>query len=883
MLLKQYQREALDKLQRFFVQAQLLGPEQAYARVAPQDGNPYAAAYEAVPGLKDCPHVCLRLPTGGGKTLLAARAISLAAKFQDRKFPVVLWMTPSNVIRKQTAEALRNHRHPYRRALNADFGGQVEILDIGKFTQLLPHDLTGSACVVVTTIQALRVTHTEGRKVYAPNEFMYPHFEKISPETLKGLELELTADGKVKHSFANLLHIFRPVVIVDEAHNAVTALTKELHRRIRPACIIEFTATPRDEKGKALHNVLVSVPATRLREEEMIKLPIALTEHQTWQAAVNGAIAERARLAEIARREGEPFRPVALYQAQDRNQPVSVETLKTHLVESEGIAPNQIAIATGDQRELDGVDLNDPQCPVEHVITVQALKEGWDCPAAYVLCSVANVGSATAVEQLLGRVMRMPFASRRSNAELNRAYAHIPETQFAHAAHALRDKLVKKMGFEEGEAEQAVEQQLPELSGESDPLFSTESLTVEAETPPDFSRCSPEELAETEQSVEIRQEAAGAVKITIRDALPEAAQEAIARATPEPAREKTRVLLRNWDLAKRQRRSPAQRGVPFAPLPQLFFFHEGEKFEASPDHMEDLTEWNPLEQPNFLLEEGEFNLEETASGFEVSLILEGKREKVIIEKTGTYQSPELPLLIRDKSESVLRIWLEREIRIQYLTQETLIEFIERNLTDLVNRGISLEKLARFKYALAQSLKKKLDDLRQQALEQSYQRFLFDPENKPLCEYTFKFSKDRTEYEYDFAYNGPYRFEKHYYGVVGNLKPQGEEYDCAVVLDSMEEVKHWIRNVDRKPHSFYLPGAKERAFPDFIAELNDGRILVVEYKGKHLKEYAKPQKAMGELWERESKNGALFLMPTYEKGRKSVRDQIRDKIQNSPRA
>lgn len=882
MLLKQYQQEALDKLQHFFMQAQLLGPEQAHARVAPQDGNPYAAAYEAVPGLEDCPHVCLRLPTGGGKTLLAARAISSAAKFQDREFPVVLWMTPSNIIRKQTVEALRNHRHPYRSALNDDFAGQVEILDIGNFAQLRTYDLMRRACIVVTTMQALRVSNTEGRKVYASNEFVYHHFEQIPPEKLENLDLELAADGSVKYSFANLLHIFRPVVIVDEAHNAVTELTRELHRRIRPACIVEFTATPRDTGGKALHNVLVSVPATRLREEEMIKLPIALTEHQTWQAAVNGAIAERARLAEIARREGEPFRPVALYQAQNQDQPVSVETLKAHLVESEGIAPNQIAVATGKERELDDVDMSDPQCPVEHVITVQALKEGWDCPAAYVLCSVANVASATAVEQLLGRVMRMPFASRRNNAELNRAYAHVPETQFAHAAHALRDKLVKKMGFEEEEAEQAVQQQIPEFSGESDPLFSAESLTVEAEAQPDFSRCSPEEVEETERAVEIRQEAGGAVTITIRDALPEAAQEAIARAAPEPEREKTRMRLRNWDAAKRLRRSPAQRGVPFAPLPQLFFFHEGEKFEASPDHIEDLTEWNPLDQ-DFFLKEGEFNLEETASGFELSLILENKREKVIIETTGTYQSPELPLEIRESSEAALLYWLEREIRTQYLTQETLIEFAQRNVTALMARGITLEKLTRFKYALAQSLKKKLHDLRQQALQESYQRFLFGPQKKLLCEYTFEFSKDRSGYECDFAYNGPYHFEKHYYDVVGNLKSQGEEYDCAVALDSMEEVKHWIRNVDRKPHSFYLPGAKERAFPDFIAELNDGRILAVEYKGKHLKEYAEPKKAVGELWEKESKSGALFLMPTYEKGRKSVRDQIRDKIRNSPRA
>jgi type III restriction enzyme len=101
------------------------------------------------------------------------------------------------------------------------------------------------------------------------------------------------------------------------------------------------------------------------------------------------------------------------------------------------------------------VNLFDPACPVEVVITVEALKEGWDCSFAYVFCSLQKIGSSKDMEQLLGRVLRMPYARRRKSELLNRAYAHVASAQTMQVANALADKLVA-MGFEELEAAQAV-------------------------------------------------------------------------------------------------------------------------------------------------------------------------------------------------------------------------------------------------------------------------------------------------------------------------------------------------------------------------------------------------------------------------------------------
>ena len=879
MLLKNYQRAALEKLERFLNECTLFGAKTAFEAVASGDDNPYAkAGYKPPQGIADCPHVCLRLPTGGGKTLLAARAIAKVALFQQREFPVVLWMTPSNIIRKQTVEALKNPAHPYREAMNKDFGGRVQVWDISECFQIRPQDMTERVCVVVTTIQALRIKSTEGRKVYAHNENFEAHFQRFPHRDLDlHLERRDGEGGEVKFSFVNLLHIHRPLIIVDEAHNAVTGLSAELHRRLRPSCIIEFTATPRDKKGKPMHNVLVNVSATALRDEEMIKLPIELTEHGTWQDAVNGAATTRKRLAEAARNEKEHIRPVVLYQAQDKNQPVTVAVLKDYLLNDERISEEKIAVATGEQRELDDININDPQCPVEHVITVQALKEGWDCPFAYVLCTVANVQSATHVEQLLGRVMRMPFARRRAHKELNRAYAHVPETQFSHAAHALRDKLVAEMGFEEDAASEAVQHILPGASEGAGALSEPLPEEITTASAPDFSACNEAERKVVERAVEVRREAGGATRVIVADVIPPAAREAIAAAVADAdAREKVRHRLQFKNMAFQKFQSPARRGERFAALPQLFFIFDARELEATPENIESVMDWDLLAQ-DCLLDKHEFTIEETATSFKIDFAGEQTAELKIAE-SGQWELPELAGKPEQWSETQLALWLEKEIRTGYLRQAVVAEFARRNVQALIERGQSLEMLNRFKFLLARQLKEKLEKLRAEAANQNYQQVLFAG-SAPVCKFKFEFSPEPLHYEVNYSYAGGYDFQKHYYGVVGDLKSQGEEYDCAVALDRSAEVRYWIRNVERKKCSFKLPLAQGNFYPDFVAELKDGRVLVVEYKGADRVDNrnSRSKKLIGELWERESKGKALFVMPSQQQGAPDVHQQMMNKI------
>lgn len=196
MQLKPYQQSALKALGDFLGKAQEVDPAKAFDWALdqpPLEGQPplskrlgrFGEPYRAPKGLGDTPYCCIRLPTGGGKTILAAHAVPLARDAGlSRDYPLVLWLVTSNVIRQQTVQALADPRHPYRAALDAALGGAVRVFDIGNFAKITPHDLASNVCIVVGTVQTLRVENTEGRKVYQHHEALEPFFSRLDATTL---------------------------------------------------------------------------------------------------------------------------------------------------------------------------------------------------------------------------------------------------------------------------------------------------------------------------------------------------------------------------------------------------------------------------------------------------------------------------------------------------------------------------------------------------------------------------------------------------------------------------------------------------------------------------------------------------------------------------
>jgi len=110
---------------------------------------------------------------------------------------------------------------------------------------------------------------------------------------------------------------------------------------------------------------------------------------------------------------------------------------------------------------------------------------------------------------------------------------------------------------------------------------------------------------------------------------------------------------------------------------------------------------------------------------------------------------------------------------------------------------------------------------------------------------------------------------------------GEEFQCAKAIDAQPEVKYWLRNIARHPNSFRLPTSTDYFYPDFVAKLEDGRILVVEYKGGHLvdSQDTKEKEIMGQMWESQSKGKGLFLLAVKNRDGKTIEQQIKEKVKN----
>ena len=453
----------------------------------------------------------------------------------------------------------------------------------------------------------------------------------------------------------------------------------------------------------------------------MIKMPVMLAETDTWQGAVNSAIGKRAELQHWAEQDREDYiRPIVLFQAQKKNEEVTVEVLKDHLITNENIDPAKIAVATGAQRELDGINLFDPVCPVEYVITIEALKEGWDCSFAYVFCSVANIRSSTDAEQLLGRVLRMPYATGRKAAALNKSYARLVSRHFAEAAHSLRDKLVK-MGFEEKEAEASIEPEQLQFAGG---LFGQQvrlcpTVAVEVDANPEevqsIARVAPEKITVAENSSE-------KTIIQISGFLKPREKTELYEQAPKRLHGALRNGIARWEAEHAHNVAPAQRGETFV-VPRLMAHVQGELVPADTDVLMEYHDWSLADCPT-QLKPADFDIRETSHTFEVDL--EGNRLRIAaVDKKDQFT---MPVHVEDWTENSLIHWLDRQLHDPFISQTDLLAWLNAVVTHLTrDRGIPLSQLMPCKFILARVLGEKIKACRQLAQNNVYQACLFGAE------------------------------------------------------------------------------------------------------------------------------------------------------------
>ncbi|EJC6793048.1 DEAD/DEAH box helicase family protein [Vibrio parahaemolyticus] len=412
---------------------------------------PYVTRFDGLD--RPIPNVCLKVPTGGGKTLLGVAAVErLQTDFFAQQTGMVLWVVPSDAIYKQTWKQLANREHPYRQMLERASGGRVKMLE--KNDAFTKRDTDENLCVMLLMLQSsareskekLRMFKDSGRFTsFFPveddtkaNEALLNRIRNLDPNDLSDYGwLEGIAPGTVsiKQSLGNVLRIIRPVIIVDEGHKAYSETARETLCGFNPKFILELSATP-NANGKHHSNVLVNVSGQALKDEQMIKLPINLIneDKSDWKHTLSLAHAKLAELerdaGQLQNETGRYIRPIMLIRVERTGKDqrdsafVHAEDAREYLMDKLGVNENEIRLKTSDKDELGDDDLLSETCPVKYIITKDALREGWDCPFAYVLTVLSKMTAKTAITQMIGRVLRQPHARLTQKPSLDECYVY---------------------------------------------------------------------------------------------------------------------------------------------------------------------------------------------------------------------------------------------------------------------------------------------------------------------------------------------------------------------------------------------------------------------------------------------------------------------------
>ena len=287
--------------------------------------------------LDGAPNVCIKVPTGGGKTFLAASSVkAVFDKLPTGKTKFVVWLVPSDAILTQTVANLSNPNHPYRQRLDRDFGGRVNVYtkeQLLNAQNFKPTDVMENLSIAIFCYASIRANpkSKDDKKIYQENGNLLGFAELFNDEELLLADTPDTA----------LLQVIRqmnPVVVVDESHNAKSELSIAMLKNLNPSFVLSMTATPTERS-----NIISYVNARELKKENMVKLPVVVYNRPDRKSVIHDAVKLRGVLEAAAKRDAAggsrscataaetaalhadavncvpPVRPIVLFQAQPKN------------------------------------------------------------------------------------------------------------------------------------------------------------------------------------------------------------------------------------------------------------------------------------------------------------------------------------------------------------------------------------------------------------------------------------------------------------------------------------------------------------------------------------------------------------------------------------
>ena len=813
-------------------------------------GTPQMPGYQNV--IDGVPHVCYKVPTGGGKTFLACASVKpIFEALPTTRKKAVVWLVPSDSILTQTLAALKNPSHPYRQKLNTDFGGRVEVYSKEELLagqNFSPSTVAEQLSVMVLSYDSFRSRTKDGRKAYQANGNL------ASFATAFGAP-EQPIENADETALFQVINQLNPVVIVDESHHATSSLSLEMLTNFNPAFILDLTATPKRQA-----NVISYVDALSLKNESMVKLPVIAYNRASQKDVVTDAIDLRRSLEVAATQQyengGSYIRPIVLFQAQPKTSEdaTSFERLRDKLVKA-GIPAEQIAIKTADVNELKGVDLLSKECPIRFIITVNALKEGWDCPFAYILASLANKTSQVDVEQILGRVLRQPHARKQPNTLLNMSYVLTSSNDFGATLKQIVAGL-NSAGFSKRDF-RAADQVAFDFNGTNQP-------SKPAPTP-----AGPEDSVDVEEFLEFDEEQVAADL--------DAREESASSSEPSPDLTVASMIEQAAQQGadyEQEAEEAAQMGEGFVPSDLE------DAVDTSFVNHEFADEIETLRLPQFVIQEpgsalfptahegyNELKHEALAGDFDlktkdIDIDLSTADEQMY--KIDVRKDSEVPKAFRMSStdqkfmrEHFSKLSIEGQKRntaeaiyqrikpINSITDSDLRAYIVRMV-----EAFGTEQLLTYQehpHAVASKVKQKIDGLLE---AHKVKRFYEDIETRRVdVQQLYAFPKAIQPIHASSLIGGSlYEAED---------KMNGFELELAGRFSGMDNVRWWHRIIERK--GFCLNGPFNH-YPDFVVMTTSGTIVVIETKGEHLKNDDSNRKIrLGRAWANMSGNGYRYYM------------------------
>lgn len=835
MELKNYQKRVMKNLSSYLDFLNQYDMKKAWSEYWASQN--VAVGFGGVPQYRDeikgVPHICFKVPTGGGKTFMACSSLKpIFEKMPLDKPKVVVWLAPSDAIIEQTINTLSNVDHPYRQRIDRDFSGKVgvytkeQLLNGQNFS---PDTVREMLTICVLSYASLRVDSKKKdvRKVYQENGNLKRFADYFKDDDV------LLADTDETALIQALRHL-EPVAVVDESHNASSNLSVEMLNNLNPSFILDLTATPRKNS-----NILSYVDARELKKENMVKLPVVVYNRDNVKDVLRDAVKLRGSIEQQAQTEqqlgGEYIRPIVLFQAEPKSSSdtVTFEKLKDKLINI-GIPQEQIAIKTSNVNELKGVDLLSPDCKIKYIITVNALKEGWDCPFAYILASVANKTSRVDVEQILGRILRQPHAKKHKMPLLNTSYVLTSSRDFRAT---LNDIVVglNKAGFSKkdyrvGEPEKpvmtpdvGVQPTIEETSAEQSV---TDSDWLDTEIPDDF-RVDTEPVSVIDSHIETMVEQATNVAEKYNEELADDSNDGFL----------------GGDLGEMLNQYPVQEqfkdDVAELRIPQFFLKGTPNLFSDGYTLLEreNLSDGFSL---NKIPADIKFDLA-TGEMYEIDVAAQGEAVPKY-RKASKSESEQIREYLRQTSSkervqicaSLLAAQINKNNR--YATEE-VTAYVTRVISEMDEDALNaMESSIPF---YASKIRDKIDEY-----ETAYRQKRFEDlieMNKIVCraDGAYSFPKVITpSVSFDSLDKSLYTAEcndlnNFEFALIGNIV-------------ALENVLWWHRVIDRR--GFRLNGFINH-YPDFIVKTKSGNIVLVEAKGEQLKnDESKAKLALGKKWD-----------------------------------